>query len=83
MKKLLTISVLAAGLMMPLSFTIKAEPTNKHERHPEIQDAIHALETAKNRLEHANHDFGGHREDALKACDKAIEQLRLALKFDK
>jgi hypothetical protein len=53
------------------------------ERHPEIRKAISALEAAKNDLKRASHDFGGHRESALKACDEAINQLRQALEYDK
>jgi hypothetical protein len=53
------------------------------ERHPEIRKAIAALERAKTDLQRANHDFGGHRAEALEACNKAIEQLRLALQYDK
>jgi len=34
-------------------------------------------------LKNADHDFGGHREAALKECDAAIEQLKLALQYDK
>jgi hypothetical protein len=55
----------------------------RREPHPEIRKAIAALERAKRDLQHASHDFGGHRADALAACDKAIEQLRLALQYDK
>lgn len=53
------------------------------EAHPEIRAAIRSLERAKADLEKANHDFGGHRADALKATDEAIKQLRLALDYDK
>lgn len=55
----------------------------RNERHPEIHKAIAALEHAKAHLQSAAHDFGGHRADALAACDKAIEQLKLALQYDK
>jgi len=55
----------------------------RRERHPEIRKAIAALERAKTDMQHASHDFGGHRADALAACDRAIEQLKLALQFDK
>jgi hypothetical protein len=55
----------------------------KRERHPAIQKAIAALERAKYDMNHASHDFGGHRADALAATDKAIEQLKLALNYDK
>jgi hypothetical protein len=34
-------------------------------------------------MQHASHDFGGHRVAAIAACDRAIEQLRLALQYDK
>jgi len=53
------------------------------ERHPEIRQAIMALERAKAHLEHAAHDFGGHRAEALESVNRAIEQLRLALQYDK
>ena len=55
----------------------------QRERHPEIRKAITALEQARYALQHADHDFGGHRADALAATDKAIVQLRLALQYDK
>ena len=53
------------------------------EPHPEIREAIGALRRAKGHMEHAAHDFGGHRVDALRATDDAIHQLELCLKFDK
>ena len=53
------------------------------EHHPAIRAAIRALERARDELKAANHDFGGHRADALVECDKAIDQLRLALAYDK
>lgn len=83
MKKLLTTCIVAASLLLPLSFNVQAEPPYGHEHHPEIRSALHALEVARHRMEHASHDFGGHREAALRACDAAIEQLRLALEFDR
>ena len=60
-----------------------ATQTPAHERHPAIRNAIRALEKAKVDLKNADHDFGGHREAALKECDAAIEQLKLALQYDK
>jgi hypothetical protein len=52
------------------------------ERHPAIRRAIRALEAAKNDMQHADHDFGGHRVEALAACDAAIAQLQQALQYD-
>ena len=53
------------------------------ERHPAIRQAIGALQRAKTDMQHANHDFGGHRAEAMKACDDAIQQLKQALNYDK
>ncbi len=53
------------------------------ERHPEIRMAINALERAKKHLQEVAHDFGGHRAEALEAVNRAIEQLKLALRYDK
>ncbi len=52
-----------------------------HGQHPAIQAAIRALERAKADMQAAAHDFGGHRADALAACDTAIAQLQLALQY--
>jgi len=59
------------------------ERAERRERHPHIRGAIRELQEAKNDLQHADHDFGGHRADAVKACDEAIHQLMLALQSDK
>ncbi|HEY6350617.1 MAG TPA: hypothetical protein VI636_14525 [Candidatus Angelobacter sp.] len=53
------------------------------ERHPHIRAAIRELREAKHELQVADHDFGGHRDEAMEACDKAIHQLEQALQFDK
>jgi hypothetical protein len=72
---LTTAALGGATLVAGLSSTAQAEP------HPKIKAAIHALEDAKADMEHAAHDFGGHRVDALHACDEAIKQLHLALDY--
>ena len=53
------------------------------EKHPEIREALGALRRAKGHMEHAAHDFGGHRVEAIEATNQAIKQLELCLKFDK
>jgi len=53
------------------------------EPHPEINAAIRSLERAKLHLQKAAHDFGGHRVEAIRAIDGALEQLKLALQYDK
>ena len=63
--------------------TSVASIAEAQERHPEIRRAIAALERAKDYMQHAAHDFGGHRAEALEDCERAIRQLQLALQFDK
>ena len=60
--------------------TTAADPA---EPHPQIREALGALRRAKEHLEHAAHDFGGHRVEALRATDEAIHQLETCLKYDK
>ena len=60
-----------------------AAAQEKKERHPHIHAALKELKEARRELKEAAHDFGGHREDAVKAIDVAIKQLEEALKFDK
>jgi hypothetical protein len=69
----------------PTAAPVSALPvkTSSVVPHPEIKRAIVALQRAKNAMQHAAHDFGGHRAAALVECDKAIAQLQLALQYDK
>lgn len=53
------------------------------EPHPEIREALGSLRHAKEHLEHAAHDFGGHRVEAVEAINRAIQQLEICLKYDK
>ena len=90
MSVLLT-SILSAAVMAqqaaPKSSFRTANPIqdrdDRREHHPHIRSAINELEEAKRELQSAAHDFGGHRVEAVKACDEAIRQLRLALQYDK
>ena len=87
--------VVAIAFALTFSVTTPAAPSPKPapaaaaaaapapEPHPEIRDALEALRKAKFRMEHAAHDFGGHRVDAIKATDEAIRQLQLCLQFDR
>jgi hypothetical protein len=60
-----------------------AAPAPAPEPHPEIRAAIHHLEEAKKNLEAGAHDFGGHRVKALEATNRALEECRAALEFDR
>src|SRR5712671_5288473 len=68
----------------PAASALPATPAaTPAERHPEIREALGALRRAKEHMEHAAHDFGGHRVEAIEATNRAIQQLELCLKFDK
>jgi hypothetical protein len=49
--------------------------------HPHINHAVVELREAVAEMKAAKHDFGGHKVQALKDTEFAIEQLELALKF--
>lgn len=72
-----------AGTVAIAGLALAAGVAEAQEHHPEIRRAIAALEKAKTYMQNAAHDFGGHREEALKQGDAAITQLREALKYDK
>jgi hypothetical protein len=76
-------TALATAAMGGITLVAGLSAAEAAEPHPKIRAAIRALEQAKDEMQHASHDFGGHRADALKECDEAIRQLRLALQYDK
>jgi hypothetical protein len=61
-----------------LTFAATTAVGQPREFHPRIVRAIEALRDAKAYLEEAPHDFGGHKREAIHACDEAIRQLELA-----
>jgi ABC-type glycerol-3-phosphate transport system substrate-binding protein len=79
---LITIAIASCIALFALTSSTKGAD-GKTEKHPKIHHAIVALEQAKVELKTAAHDFGGHREAALKECDAAIAQLKQALEYDK
>jgi len=46
--------------------------------HPMLREAERALHHARESLEHAEHDFGGHRTRALQYVDGALVEIRQA-----
>ncbi|HEV2970008.1 MAG TPA: hypothetical protein VGY55_08460 [Pirellulales bacterium] len=76
-----------AGSALLTDGIIGIAPTPAHadelEHHPHLHRAIRELREARKELKDADHDFGGHRADAVKAVDVAIDQLETALKYDR
>jgi hypothetical protein len=47
------------------------------EDHPHIHEALEAMRSAKHHLETAEHDFHGHRVEAIKHLDMAIHEAEI------
>jgi hypothetical protein len=72
MKRILSL-VLMLGV--PAVF-VSAKPP--FARCPNIHKAVGALEAAMHDMQVAAHDFCGHKDEAMEAARRAIEQLRKA-----
>jgi hypothetical protein len=70
--------LLSLALFVTTAFTAQLMG---EEEHPRIERSIHELEETIHFLEGAAHDYGGHRDEAIRACREAIHQLREALGF--
>lgn len=73
------ISGIVLGIVLSAGITLFAQ--NERALHPRIAAAIAAIRDARAYMAEAPHDFGGHKEAAIKACDDAIRQLNLALAY--
>ncbi|MGH9327429.1 MAG: hypothetical protein ACRD2B_12200 [Terriglobia bacterium] len=76
----LAVPALAILLVFPLAGALRGQG---RERHPQIYSALRALQNARQHLQHGAHDFGGHRAQALRLTNQAIQECRQALRYDK
>ena len=89
MKKVLgsirfSLVIVSIWAMVLSAAPVKAgDPTIADEKasHPRIAAAIESLEVALAELKEAPHNFGGHKAEAIKACEKAIHELHKALAY--
>ncbi len=49
------------------------------EPHPHIHEALESMRAAKHHLESAEHDFEGHRVEAIKHLDMAIHEAEICM----
>jgi len=70
--------VLLAG---PTRAQTAVKPERQATSNQQLAKALHVLQWVKKTLEGADHDYGGHRADAVKAVGAAHHQLKLALEF--
>ena len=81
MKKALFAAMLAAGLAVAPFASAQQNMKSEMGEHPRIANAVRALEDAIAYMEHAPHDFGGHKAQAISDSRRAVEQLREAMKY--
>ena len=68
---------LLAGAVGGVAFrAAQAEPQ------PHMRKALEALQIAKNQLEKASADKGGHRVKAMALVDQAIDEVKKGIAFD-
>jgi hypothetical protein len=90
-KAIKAINAAARNLDLALKNTgdnIKGAPTRgdlrevykKYPHHPHLHHALHELKHAHRQLKEARHNYGGHRQAALRDMDAAIHQIELCLK---
>jgi hypothetical protein len=79
----LALLVPAAAVGAPPSPKPQPKPAAALPPHPEIRDAITALQAARQHLNEASHDFGGHRADAVRAINEALKQLQICMRYDR
>ena len=53
------------------------------EKHPELHKAMHKLRDAKQTLEKAGHEYGGHKAKAVAAINEALQEVQAALDTEK
>jgi len=73
------ISGIVLGVVLSAGIALFAQ--NERAMHPRIASAIAALRDAREYMQSAPHDFGGHKAAAIHATDEAIRQLNFALQY--
>jgi hypothetical protein len=74
-------ATLQAATATVTGLVLAAGIAEAQERHPKIREAIRAVRAARDDLAHSAQDFGGHRDEAIRDCDRAVEQLETCLRY--
>src|SRR5438876_10047290 len=67
------------ALIVPMALCLLAVPVVRAEEHPDMDAARQSLEAARDHLNPAGHEYGGHHKTALERENQALEQIRLGL----
>jgi cell shape-determining protein MreC len=81
MKKLVIILLVVVFISTTAFVLIQQNVKTEASNHPKIENAIKELQSAVDYMEKAPHDFGGYKAQAIADSKKAIESLKLALKY--
>jgi hypothetical protein len=76
MAKRFSAILLAGALLVGMALPVFAEDQ------PHMQAALEALQNAERELQKAEHDKGGHREQALQQVRAAIAQVKAGMHYD-
>jgi len=79
MKKTLLAFVAGLALALAIVLPMKMSAGGPPAKHPEIEAAIRHLEQARDNLQKAAHEFGGHRVKALEHTNQALDECHKAL----
>jgi hypothetical protein len=74
--KIATLLLFFVMMMAPAPTLFSAAP--QRDKPAEVDRAEQSLHTARNELEHAGGEWGGHRVQAMKHIDAALHELELA-----
>jgi hypothetical protein len=71
-----------AGVLLTGGIVKATEDAPRVENQPHMQNALAALNTAKDELKAATADKGGHRKAAIENVEQAIEQVKKGIEAD-
>ena len=76
-----SVAIAGVALMCLTLVPIAVQPAHA-ENQPRMKQAIALLTQAREHLQKASHDKGGHRVKAINQINKAITEVRKGIRFD-
>jgi len=82
---LLSLVFLVGATLVGRNTGITAPPAAQADEwhHPHLHQSLDSLKVARQDLLEAHHNFGGHRDEAIRAIDAAIYHLDMCIRFDR
>jgi hypothetical protein len=79
----ITAAVVLGGQLTSAQSRGPKQPLPQKQSNSILQQAITQLHSTNMALKGADHDYGGHRGEAMGAIHAAVKQLKVALKYEK